>query len=454
MRALRAAAHRRHNATVLVLAPTGKAVDVALREGAGDQGHTIAKALQLLRDNQLDLGPHTLVVIDEAAMVGTGDLRQLLTATTTVGAKTVLIGDQHQLAPVKARGGMFAQLCEDLPWTQHLSEVWRMRAADERAASLALRNGGPASVRRANGWYRTHDRLHCGDAITMAADVLTAYKTDTAAGKDALLLCDTTEMADALNQRLHRDAIDDGAPTVAGARGHRIAVGDLILSRHNDTSIPLHSPDDPAAEQNPVRNGSRWRVAGVDTETNRLAAERLDDRARVVFGGEYLREHITHGYAVTVHSAQGVTADTTHAVLGETTTRSMLYVAMTRGREANSAYIYERATEPEYDLDPLPGAHVMDRGTAAQAGRLARAIIANHDQPITAHEVAAQTPGAALSEPVRRIRDRRASTVQRRRATYQSWQADAQSFSGVMTTARERHNSRSRDQSLDCGIEM
>jgi conjugative relaxase-like TrwC/TraI family protein len=66
MRALRAAARRRFDGTVLVVAPTGKAVDVAVREGAGDQGYTIAKALQLLRDNQLDLGPHTLVIVDEA----------------------------------------------------------------------------------------------------------------------------------------------------------------------------------------------------------------------------------------------------------------------------------------------------------------------------------------------------------------------------------------------------
>src|SRR5258707_6679527 len=100
MRALRAAAHRRFDARVLVLAPTGKAVDVAVREGAGDEGLTIAKAVQLLRDNRLDLSPHTLVIVDEAAMVGTDDLRQLLTATTTAGAKTVLVGDQHQLAPV------------------------------------------------------------------------------------------------------------------------------------------------------------------------------------------------------------------------------------------------------------------------------------------------------------------------------------------------------------------
>ena len=42
-------------APVLVLAPTGKAVDVAVREGAGDEGFTIAKALQLLRNNRLEL---------------------------------------------------------------------------------------------------------------------------------------------------------------------------------------------------------------------------------------------------------------------------------------------------------------------------------------------------------------------------------------------------------------
>jgi hypothetical protein len=388
------------------------------------------------------------VIVDEAAMVGTDDLRQLLTATTAAGTKTILVGDQHQLAPVKARGGMFAQLCTDLPWTQHLSEVWRMRDPDERASSLAIRNGGPSSVRRAIGWYRTHDRLHCGDQITMAADALDAYKTDTAAGKDPLLICDTTEMAEALNQRLHHDTINTDAPTVTGARGHCIAVGDLIISRQNDTTIPLRNTTDQAAERNPVRNGNRWRVAAIDATTNRLAAERLDDRARAVFEGDYVREHITHGYAVTVHCAQGVTADT-----GENT-RSMLYVAMTRGRETNGAYIYETATEQEYGLDPLPGAHVMCRGTAQHAGRLARAIIANHDQPITAHEVAAQTPSAALPERVRRIHDRRAATVQHRRATYQSWQADAQSFARAMTTARERHNSRSRDQSLDGGIEM
>ena len=120
MRALTAVAHRCRR-RVLVLAPTGKAVDVAVREGVGDEGYTVAKALKSLEDGSLALSHLDLVVVDEAGMVGTDDLRRLLTATTTAQAKTVLVGDAHQLAPVKARGGMFAQLCGDLPWTQKLS---------------------------------------------------------------------------------------------------------------------------------------------------------------------------------------------------------------------------------------------------------------------------------------------------------------------------------------------
>ena len=236
MRALAKAAHHRSRGTVLLLAPTGKAVDVAVREGAGDHGYTIAKALHMLRNNSLPLTRWTLVIIDEAGMVGTDELRQLLTATTAAGAKTVLVGDAHQLAPVKARGGMFAQLCTDLPWTQHLSEVWRLRDPEERSASLALRDGGPAPVRRAIGWYRTHDRLHTGDPIAMAHDALAAYRADTAAGRDALLVCDTREMCDALNGRIHGERISADAPTVTGALGQRIGVGDLIISRRNDPS--------------------------------------------------------------------------------------------------------------------------------------------------------------------------------------------------------------------------
>ena len=176
-------------------------------------------------------------------------------------------------------------------------------------------------------------------------------------------------MADALNRRIHDDIIAADAPTVIAARGQRIAKGDSILSRRNDPTIEIWRCHD-AARRLPTRcatvTAGAW--PPIDPKTGRVAAVRLADRAIAVFDADYVREHVTHGYATTVHSAQGVTADTTHAVLGENTTRSMLYVAMTRGRDANTAYLYERTAEQEYGPTENDGPHLMQRGTSP-AGR-------------------------------------------------------------------------------------
>jgi hypothetical protein len=96
-------------------------------------------------------------------------------------------------------------------------------------------------------------------------------------------------------------------------------------------------------------------------------ARRIHDNTLAVFDGDYVRRHVTHGYAVTVHSAQGVTADTAHAVLGENTTRSLLYVAMTRGRDTNIAYLYERIAEHEYGRCTTRRSKVMTFGWACTA---------------------------------------------------------------------------------------
>ena len=238
LKALRAAAHRAHK-EVLVLAPTGKAVDEAMQEGAGDRGLTVAKALKLIEDDDLAVDRRTVVVVDEASMVGTPELKKLLSCAVVGRAKMVLVGDSYQLSPVRARGGMFENLCDDLPWSQRLGEVWRMRNTEERDASLALRSGHGNRLRKAVGWYRTHGRLHTGDPIAMASDALDAYHHDRAAGKDSLLICDTWEMADALNRRLHDSLATETVPTVQAARDQTIGVGDLIISRNNDATIEV-----------------------------------------------------------------------------------------------------------------------------------------------------------------------------------------------------------------------
>jgi ATP-dependent exoDNAse (exonuclease V) alpha subunit len=255
---------------------------------------TVAKALALIDDKQLQVDRRTVIVVDEASMVGTPELRRLLEASTAARAKMVLIGDLYQLAPVKARGGMFEQLCDDLPWSQRLSEVWRMRDTEERDASLALRSAGNR-LRKAVGWYRNHDRLHTGDQIAMAADATNAYMNARAEGKDVAIICDRWDIADAINQRLHDHFTAAEAPSVAVARDQQVRAGDLILRRRNDATLAVepgthHRRGEQQVDQ--VRNGNRWRVVGVDATQGRIAAERLTDQARVIFEGEYLREHI------------------------------------------------------------------------------------------------------------------------------------------------------------------
>jgi hypothetical protein len=167
-----------------------------------------------------------------------------------------------------------------------------------------------------------------------------------------------------------------------------------------------------------VRNGNRWHVTAINPDNSRLIARRLDDKTLAAFSDDYVREHITHSYAVTVHSAQGVTADTTHAVLSQATTRALFYVAISRGRDTNTAYLYQRTTEHEYPHEPTDATHLTQRGSSQAAGQLLRAIVANNDeQPVTAHDMAAQSPDSALSERVRSLFDRRVTAVQRRRAT-------------------------------------
>jgi ATP-dependent exoDNAse (exonuclease V) alpha subunit len=424
LKALRAAAHRARK-EVLVLAPTGKAVDEAMQDGAGDRGLTVAKALKLIEDTDLRVDRFTVVVVDEASMVGTPELKKLLSYAMAGRAKMVLVGDAYQLAPVRARGGMFEQLCAELPWAQRLSAVWRQRDRQERDASLALRSAHGNRLRKAVGWYRTHGRLHTGDPIAMAADALDAYLADRARGKNALLICDTWEVADALNRRLH-DTLTTYGPSVRGSRDQRIRVGDLIMSRNNDVTIEvrLGTGRRRGDRIDQVRNGNRWRVAAVDAAANRVAAERLTDKARVVFDSDYVREHVTLGYAATVHSAQGVTADNSYAILGEGSTRAMLYVAMTRGRDNNQAFIYQRFTgESDHEHSaPMAGAeiHRLQRGNKYAAAQAFRMILANDDRPRTMHAEAERTKRDLLPEVVADLLE---CQDQRRQARGDVWRA-------------------------------
>lgn len=448
LKALRTAAHRRHK-TVYVIAPTGKAVDTAINDQAGDHGHTVAKALHMLEDGRLDLNDQTLVVVDEASMIGTPELHKLMSAVTGAGAKLVLVGDQYQLAPVLSRGGMFEQLANDLPWTQKLDRVWRMKDKTEQRASLQLRNGTDKRLKKAVQWYHDHDRLSLGDPVAMAEDTYANYLTDRQAGKDALIICDTWEMTDSLNRRLHT-ALRRDDTAVSVSRDQHVSVGDIILTRDNDATIPVTRPDGSSADQ--VRNGNRWTVVDIDTDNNLLHAVRggnnmTADGAHATFTREYAQQHITLGYATTVHSAQGVTADTCHSLMGIKATRTLAYVAMTRGRHCNKAYLYERFRgELDHEHTSPTGTdeiHILKRASRERAkDTFHTLLLTNDDRPTTMHAYAARTPTEHLPERIASLITEHTQQRHDRRTRYTAWQQN-----------QTRTHSQARTLSQDHAIE-
>jgi len=197
-----------------------------------------------------------------------------------------------------------------------------------------------------------------------------------------------------------------------------------------------------------VRNGNRWRVAGIDTATNRLAAERLSDGARTIFDSDYLTEHITLGYATTVHAAQGVTTDTCHAILGEGASRAMAYVAMTRGRHTNHAYLYHKLNHEadHHHATPIaaPQIHQLHRGDKYCAAVALRTILANDDRPTTMHTAVEQATRELLPDVVAETLERNQQRRNTRRTiwkqhiqTVESWRTGYERIAAAATRSDE-----------------
>jgi ATP-dependent exoDNAse (exonuclease V) alpha subunit len=147
------------------------------------------------------------------------------------------------------------------------------------------------------------------------------------------MLAPTRELVRSLNQRARDHRLADTTPgrEVELADGNRASVGDLVITRSNDRRLRISATDW-------VKNGDRWTILKL-TRAGGLKVQHVQKGRIVTLPADYVGAATGLGYASTVHTAQGVTADTMHGVVTGGESRQQLYTMLTRGRTANHVYV-------------------------------------------------------------------------------------------------------------------
>ncbi|GAA1392083.1 hypothetical protein GCM10009613_35900 [Pseudonocardia kongjuensis] len=350
-----------------------------LATGAAERPHRPEDEPWRLRDGDL-------VVIDESAMTDTAALSAIHQHTERAGAKLLLVGDHRQLAAVGAGGGM--ELLAAAGSSYELTDARRFTAEWERDASLRLRAGDQTVLREYHQQGRVLDTGTRDDAQTSAAR---AWVAETLDGRRSLLLVDTNEEAAQVSAQIRAELVRlgrvDEHGTLLGRQGTYAGVGDLVQARENAWHL-----DGYEGNRRAIRNRDDFRVTALRPDGSLEVSTDLTgagEGERFVLPVSYVAEHVALGYAGTIHTAQGVTVDTTHSVVTGRTSPNALYVGMSRGRGANTAHVATR-TAPE---DPAEGSaqrHELHRDPVA----VLAGILDTHDQVTPKSSLAIATESA------------------------------------------------------------
>jgi Ti-type conjugative transfer relaxase TraA len=290
-----------------------------LESGSGIASRTIASLEHGWGQGRDLLTTRDVLVIDEAGMVGTRQLERVLSHAADAGAKVVLVGDIKQLQSIEA-GAAFRSIHERHGGAE-IGEVRRQREDWQRDATRDLANGKTGHALEA---YRSHGMVHEAQTRAQARDdLIDRWDRDRQASPDRsrIILTHTNDEVRVLNEAARtrmRAAGDLGNEVrLTVERGDRgFASGDRVMFLQNERGLG-------------VKNGTLGTIEQVSAQSMNV---RTDDGRSVRFDlKDYNR--IDHGYAATIHKAQGMTVDHTHALATPGMDAHSSYVALSRHRD-------------------------------------------------------------------------------------------------------------------------
>jgi hypothetical protein len=310
------------------------------------------------------LDARTVLVVDEAGMLGSRKLARLLEHAQRAGAKVVLVGDDRQLASIEAGGG-FRGLRLRLG-ASLLRENRRQQQPWERQALEAMRDG---DIDQAVAAYREHGRLVAAETPAQLKQALLAdwWQAFQHSIKDpaqtVVILARLRSEVDQFNtacQQLRDHAGQLGAERLqVGDRS--FAVGDLVVCGKN------------ALRQLGVANATRGQITAINPQ-QRAVTLQLEDGTTVTLPRGYLDERpswwlrgnpdrrtLDLVYATTGHKAQGLTRERALVRVTGGEDANWLRVQASRARQETRLYavISPEARTIELDVPDHP-AHTVE----------------------------------------------------------------------------------------------
>jgi len=317
-----------------------------LEHGSGIQSRTVASLEHQWAQDRNRLSSRHVLVIDEAGMIGTRQMERVIAEVEKRGAKVVLVGDPEQLQAIEA-GAAFRAAAER-HGSVEITDIRRQREDWQRDATRQLATGRTAGALES---YEGRGHLHVTDTRECArAELIERWDGDRTSHPEhsCIILTHTNDEVQALNGLARERTREAGAlgedVKIETARGVReLAAGDRIMFLRNERSLG-------------VKNGSLGRIESV---TSARMAVSLDDGRAIAFDlKDYA--HLDHGYAATVHKAQGMTVDRVHVLATPGLDRHAAYVALSRHRDS---------VDLHYGRDDFPDRGSLVRTLSRERGK-------------------------------------------------------------------------------------
>lgn len=302
-----------------------------LEAGSGIQSRTIASRTYYWDKDKQHLTSKDILVVDEAGMIGSRQLNRLLEEANQHKAKIVLVGDPYQLQAIEA-GAAFRAITERSP-TVALTEIRRQHISWQRDATIELATGKTAIALHR---YAQHDHVHAFETNAFAKQGLVELWNDVRINqpdKTQIMLTYTRDDVKELNEiarNLRRSQGELGVDhKLITERGERtFAERDRVYFLENDRDLD-------------VKNGSLGTIERIQGNMLVVRLDKSDlqsEKVRTITFSTDRYNQLDHGYAATIHKAQGVTVDRAYILASKYMDGHATYVGLSRHREGADVF--------------------------------------------------------------------------------------------------------------------